>query len=268
MSSPDAVSHGTALEEVPVSSLRNESASRRYQPAALTLTPHPLWMETMLRTLKPAWDAACMPTLFQETAEGRHPPLGAWQRFLVHCFPIVENFPKYMGLSLAKTTYGVRPGDASIRRWLLQNLGVEARHAEWWIDWMQAVGVDAPGAFASSWRPEVQALHQHLLATCLGGSLAEGVAASNWAIEGVTGVWTRAVVEPFTAYARDGVRMDATALRWLRAHARYDDAHPDEALEIIKLSTDVTTGEPARVEAAARRSLMLLARVFESCREA
>ncbi|WP_223642562.1 TenA family transcriptional regulator [Corallococcus sp. EGB] len=221
----------------------------------------------MLSTLKPAWDAACMPTLFRETAEGRHPPLHAWQRFLVHCFPIVENFPKYMGLSLAKTTYGVRPGDASIRRWLLQNLSVEARHAEWWIDWMQASGVDASSAFESPWRPEVQALHEHLLATCRDGSLAEGIAACNWAIEGVTGVWTRAVVEPFTAYARDGVRMDAAALRWLRAHARYDDAHPDEALEIIKLSIDVTAGEPVRVETAAHRSLTLLARVFESCCE-
>ena len=268
MSSPDAVSHGTAVEGFPVSSLKNENVSRRYQPAALKLTPHPLWMETMLGTLKPAWDAACMPTLFRETAEGRHPDLRAWQRFLVRCFPIVENFPKYMGLSLAKTTYGVRPGDASIRRWLLQNLGVEARHAEWWIDWMQASGVDAPRAFEAPWRPEVQALHQHLMATCLGGSLAEGVAASNWAIEGVTGVWTRAVVEPFTAYARDGVRVDAISLRWLRAHARYDDAHPDEALEIIKLTTDVEAGEPARVERAAHRSLMLLARVFESCGEA
>ncbi|CAM4247273.1 TenA family transcriptional regulator [Corallococcus exiguus] len=268
MSSPVAVSQGTAVEGFPVSSMRQEEVFRRYQPAALKRTPHPPWMETMLGALKPAWDAACAPTLFRETAEGRHPPLRAWQRFLERCFPIVENFPKYMGLSLAKTTYGVRPGDASIRRWLLQNLGVEARHAEWWIDWMQASGVDAHRAFETPLTPDVRALHQHLLAMCLGGSLAEGIAASNWAIEGVTGVWTRAVVEPFTAYARDGVRVDANALRWLRAHARYDDAHPDEALEIIKLSTDVTAGEPVRVEVAAHRSLMLLARVFESCCEA
>lgn len=268
MSSPAGVSQVPVLEGVSVTSLKQDDVFRRYPPAALKRTPHPPWLEEMLGSLKPAWDAACTPALFRETAEGRHPPLRAWQLFLERCFPIVEHFPKYMGLSLAKTTYGLRPGDASIRRWLLQNLGVEARHAEWWIDWMQAVGVDAPRTFEAPMTPEVQALHHHLLVTCLGGSLAEGIAASNWAIEGVTGVWTRAVVEPFTAYARDGVRMDAHALRWLRAHARYDDAHPDEALEILKLTTDITTGEPARVGIAAHRSLVLLARVFESCGEA
>ncbi|TSC33672.1 TenA family transcriptional regulator [Corallococcus sp. Z5C101001] len=249
------------------SPLKEEDAARRYQLAPLRLTPHPPWMERMLEALRPAWEAACTPELFRDTAEGRHPPLRAWQHFLVRCFPIVERFPKYMGLSLAKTTYGVRPGDASIRRWLLQNLSVEARHAEWWIDWMQAAGVDADKAFQVPLTPEVQALHRHLLEACRNGTLAEGIAAANWAIEGVTGVWTRAVVEPFAAYARDGVRMDSHTLRWLRAHARYDDAHPDEALEILKLTVDESTGEPALVLSAARRSLELLERVFASCGE-
>ena len=32
----------------------------------------------------------------------------------------------------------------------------------------------------------------------------------------------------------DGVKITRKSLAWLNAHARYDDHHPDEALEIIK----------------------------------
>jgi pyrroloquinoline quinone (PQQ) biosynthesis protein C len=241
------------------------SPPRRYSPPALKPTPHPRWVEAMLASVQPEWEAACRPLLFTQTAGGRLPPLRDWQRTLSDCFTIVENFPKYMGLSLAKTTYGRRPGDASIRRWLLQNLGVEAKHAEWWIDWMQAVGLEPSEVFQATPSPEVQALHEHLLETCARGTLAEGVAAANWAIEGVTGVWTHDVVDAFRGYAAHGARIDAYSMMWLKVHARYDDAHPEEALEIIKLSVDEGTDEPARVVAAARKSLALLGRAFQAC---
>ncbi|MCP3139069.1 TenA family transcriptional regulator [Pyxidicoccus xibeiensis] len=248
---------------VPVS----EVPTRRYSPPPLKPTPHPLWLESMLASLKPDWDAACWPSLFRETAQGRHPPLRYWRRVLSHFFVIVENFPKYMGLSLAKTTYGKRDGDASCRRWLLQNLGVEAKHAEWYIDWMRAIGLPPEQVFAQQPLPEIQALHEHLLETCAHGTLAEGVAASNWAIEGVTGVWTEQCAEPFRAYAADGARIDAYSMMWLKAHARYDDLHPEEALEIIKLSTDAHSDEPARVQAAAQKTLRLYTAALHACCE-
>lgn len=265
MSTAAAVNVSLPVSSPAPAPVENAVAPRRYAPPALTPTPHPRWVEDMLRALRPEWDAACAPRLFRDTAEGARPPLDHWRRFLSDCFVIVENFPKYMGLSLAKTTYGQRPGDASIRRWLLQNLGVEAKHAEWWIDWMRATGVEPESVFGRQPSPEILALHEHLLQTCRHGTLAEGIAASNWAIEGVTGVWTERVVEPFRAYAQDGVRIDAHSMMWLKVHARYDDAHPEEALEIIKLSTDASSDEPARVVAAARKSLVLLARAFEAC---
>ncbi|AKQ68831.1 Pyrroloquinoline quinone (Coenzyme PQQ) biosynthesis protein C [Myxococcus hansupus] len=242
-----------------------EATTRRYSPPALTPTAHPLWLEAMLESLRDDWNTACWPPLFRDTADGKHPPLCQWQRVLSNFFVIVESFPKYMGLSLAKTTYGQRPGDASARRWLLQNLGVEAKHAEWYIDWLRGVGVDPATVFAQPPLPEVRALHEYLLDTCAHGTLAEGVAASNWAVEGITGVWTREVAEPFRAYAADGARIDAHSMMWLKVHARYDDLHPEEALEIIKLSTDVGTGEPFRVQAAARKSLRMYAAALHAC---
>ncbi|MFY1829305.1 TenA family transcriptional regulator [Myxococcus fulvus] len=237
----------------------------RYGPPPLNPSAHPRWLESMLEATRRDWDAACWPPLFRDTADGRRPPLGYWRRVLSQFFLIVESFPKYMALSLAKTTYGRAEGDASIRRWLLQNLAVEARHAEWFIDWVRALGLEPEALFKVRPLPELQALHAHLRDTCARGTLAEGIAASNWAIEGITGVWTRDVVEPFRAYAADGARIDASAMMWLKAHARYDDLHPVEALEILKLCTDPTGDEPARVLDATRKSLRLYTSAIRAC---
>jgi pyrroloquinoline quinone (PQQ) biosynthesis protein C len=241
------------------------SPPRRYSPPALKPTPHPRWVESMIQNVQQDWERACWPALFRETARGQRPPLRYWRRVLSQFFVIIESFPKYMGLSMAKTTYGKRDGDASARRWLLQNLGVEAKHAEWYIDWLRAIGMEPGELFQQQPLPEVLALHEHLQAVCAHGTLAEGVAASNWAIEGITGVWTCEVEQPFREYAADGVRIDAYSMMWLKAHARYDDAHPEEALEIIKLATDTTTDEPARVEAVARQSLRLYTAAIQAC---
>ncbi|MCP3103555.1 iron-containing redox enzyme family protein [Myxococcus sp. K15C18031901] len=250
-----------------VSGPRFESRVRRYAPPPLVVTPHPPWVEAMRASLREDWEVACWPRLFRDTADGRRPPLRHWRRVLSGFFAIVEAFPKYMGLSLAKTTYGLRRGDASIRRWLLQNMAVEAKHAEWYLDWVRGIGVEPEAVFARPLSPHLRALHAHLLRTCAQGSLAEGVAASNWAIEGITGVWTRDVVEPFRAYAAEGARIDAASMMWLKAHARYDDAHPHEALEIIKLATAPDGDAPARVEAAARTSLRLYSAAIRACCE-
>ncbi|MDY7226660.1 TenA family transcriptional regulator [Hyalangium rubrum] len=242
-----------------------EAPARRYNPPALATTPHPEWITAMVETVKTEWEAACWPRLFKETAEGKRPPLRVWQRMLTECFFIVENFPKYMGLSLAKTTYGKRPGDSSARRWLLQNMAVEAKHSEWWLDWAAGTGIDPEQLFNHTPMPEVMELHTYLMELCAKGTLAEGVAASNWAVEGVTGVWTHGVEKHFREYAAEGARIDGVSMMWLKAHARYDDAHPHEALEIIKAATNPLSEEPARVTEAARKSLELLAKVWEAC---
>ena len=222
----------------------------------------------MIANLEDSWQRAAWPRLFAETAAGNLPRLGAWRRVLVDFFVIIESFPKYMALSLAKTTYGQRAGDARVRRWLLQNIAVEERHAEWYLDWLDAVGVSPKEAVAHTPCAEVRALHDHLWQVCDSGSLAEGIAAANWAIEGVTGVWSRGVAEPFRGYEKDGVRIDARSMMWLNAHARYDDAYPDEALEALKIYVDGEggrRGNPLGVQWAARRALELFAAAVERC---
>lgn len=82
--------------------------------------------------------------------------------------------------------------------------------------------------------------------------LAEGIAATNLAIEWATGDWTINVYKGISAYSEiDGVEISSRTLAWLRSHAMYDDAHPHEAMELIKLLADGDTAMQQRAFAAA-----------------
>ncbi len=68
---------------------------------------------------------------------------------------------------------------------------------------------------------------------CGRDTLAAGIAATNYAIEGVTGEWSQKVYDS-VAYAQSLPEAGRKAtLRWLQLHAAYDDTHPWEALEIV-----------------------------------
>src|SRR5205823_8893652 len=98
--------------------------------------------------------------------------------------------------------------------------------------------------------------HQHFLFRVVHeGSVAEAAAALNYAVEGATGEWTRTMRSATrTRFEALGIRFDARALRWFDAHAEYDDQHPAEALEVVKIfATDEAA--MARAAEAAVRSL-------------
>src|SRR5215510_12856752 len=105
---------------------------------------------------------------------------------------------------------------------------------------------------------DVQSLTDWLWFINTKGSLAEAVAATSFAIEGVTGDLTRKTLAGFEAYGRyPGVSMTAKTTRWMRAHAKYDDDHAQIALEVMKRYA-TTERLQHRVMVAARRSLQLL----------
>jgi pyrroloquinoline quinone (PQQ) biosynthesis protein C len=231
---------------------------------ALAATPHPVWTTQMLERLRPAWDAVLNSEVFTSTRPGALPS-ELWRGVLLEFFCIVEAFPKYMGVTLAKTTFGRSPRDELARSWLIGNIRVEARHAEWYIDWAAAHGIGR--AEITQYRPHaaVGALDAWLWSVAYRGTLAEAVGAINYAIEGTTGEWTRQVLPAFAAHYNH----DETALAWLVNHAEYDDKHPVQALEIVKNSLR-SDGEPAtstvlRTEDAIRRSLELFRAGFDSC---
>lgn len=224
----------------------------------LTPTEHPPWLDEVLRAQEAQWRAVVHATPMERTLEGPFPRAG-WVQILLDFFGIVEAFPKYLGLALAKTTYGQRPRDAVVRRWFIENIQVEALHVQWYLDWASAYGITAEDLVAHRPIPEVAVLFDWLWTISERGTLPEAVAAVNYAIEGTTGEWCRRVLPAFQA--EEGLGSRTTT--WLRAHGRYDDAHHVEALEIVKLYADSPRAIHAADEAA-RRSLELFASALEA----
>jgi len=148
---------------------------------------------------------------------------------------LIEKFPHYMALNLLKTTYGTNPGINAARSWLGRNLRIEQKHAQWFVEWAEASGLDRSRLFETRPPAGVSALSDWCWRVSHAGELATAMAATNFAIEGVTGEWCPRVASSVAYHAllrSDRVR---TGLRWLRAHATYDDSHPWEAMDIIVL---------------------------------
>ena len=91
--------------------------------------------------------------------------------------------------------------------------------------------------------------------------------ATNYAIEGPTGEWTRNVAPGLTSYhANDSVDVNQRTLQWVAAHATYDDKHPYEALELIKAHVS-TREEQRKVLQAAKRAMEYYALALDACYE-
>jgi pyrroloquinoline quinone (PQQ) biosynthesis protein C len=177
---------------------------------------------------------------------------------LLGFYPLIEAFPRHMAIVLSRIDLSLahaHPRAPEARDWLMRNIALEERHREWWIDCGVPLGLQ-PADFTSH-RPTAQIeAHQHYLWRVVReGSVAEAVAALNHAVEGATGEWTRKMRTATRArFEALGIRFDQRALRWFDAHAEYDDRHPAEALEVVKIFAP-DEESMMRAAAAAVRSL-------------
>ena len=153
--------------------------------------------------------------------------------FLVGVWPVIEQFPQYMAQNLLKVQFGRTRGHDEARRYLIRNIRVEQNHADHWLEWAQASGVSRDDLLHGEVPPETQALAHWCWHTCERDSLAAGMAATNYAIEGVTGDWSGLVCSADTYEQSFPAEVRSKAMKWLKLHAKYDDTHPWEALEII-----------------------------------
>lgn len=193
----------------------------------------------------------------------------AWQRFsdgtipekqhhalLTGFWPLIERFPQYLALNLLKCSYGSDAPLKQARGWLIKNLRIEQRHAEMYRDWAVAAGVPEHALFHCSRPAAATAITDWCWHVCEADGLAEGMAATNFAIEGVTGEWTQMVWESpdYKLFFPEPQRKKA--MRWIQAHAAYDDAHPVEALDIIYalLGDQPDTRSVYRVQRAIQKS--------------
>lgn len=146
---------------------------------------------------------------------------------------MVEQFSLYTSQNPPRTRFTRYPGEDTARRWLMYNIRVEFNHADCWLYWAGAHGVSLVEVQTQSVLAELHALSRWCWYTCASGSLAVAVAVTNYAIEGVVDEW-------LALACSNGVYENASpkegrerAMKWLKLHNRYDDAHPWEALEVI-----------------------------------
>ncbi|MBA4723237.1 MAG: iron-containing redox enzyme family protein [Alcanivorax sp.] len=235
----------------------------RYKEA-LQLTDHEPWAQHFWQALVPYKDQVVEHPLFVEMGEGTLAP----ERFrdaLLHFYPLVENFPKYMGLALAKTRPGIFPGHEESKNWLIGNIKVEQRHAHWYQDWAAGFGIDQSILENTVPPAAMDAVNHYLWSIGERGTLEESIAATNLAIEWATGEWSQRVVKGMTHYAEQGVaEINRHTMAWLRAHASYDDAHPHEAMELIK-RVAMEPESRRRAFTAARRGLEYYLLALDDC---
>jgi pyrroloquinoline quinone (PQQ) biosynthesis protein C len=177
-----------------------------------------------------------------------------------------------MALNLLKTRYGRSPGDNMARRWLVRNIRVEQNHAEYWLNWAEGAGVPREKLLNEKPPHGTDGLARWCEEISANGSLAAGLVATNYAIEGVTGDWSHMIYESAKYRESFEPSIRANSLRWLHLHAAYDDVHPWEALDIV---CTLMGAKPAAVDVShlgecikrSYMSMILLGdRCIKSCR--
>jgi pyrroloquinoline quinone (PQQ) biosynthesis protein C len=220
------------------------------------LSPHSQWVESLHGYVKPYWDEL----LQGEWAEGvatTRLSISEMRGWILQIYPFIHAFPKFLAEALIKVE------DDDSRSFLIDNIRVEKAHAEHWV-WMgMGFGLKKKDMLdlAEGSRPvlrDVQSLTDWLWYINTKGSLAEAVAATSFAIEGIAGDIARKVTAGFEAYrGQPGVEMGPRTYKWFREHAHYDDIHPKIALEIVKRYA-TTEKMQTRAMIAAKRSIQLL----------
>ena len=196
------------------------------------LRSYPKWAQEVIESCEPAKRRVLDHPIWAMMREGTLPD-AAMRSFIMSAWQVIEQFPQYMAMSLLKARYGTVRGEHLARRWLVRNIRVEQNHADYWLDWAEAVGVPRSDVLANVTTPESGILSHWCWQVSASDTLAAGMMATNYAVEGITGEWATLVIkDDIYAYGFDA-RIRAKAMRWLKLHAEYDDIHPWEALEIV-----------------------------------
>lgn len=229
----------------------------------IEITTHPDWAQKFWDNLVPIKDKVVHHPYFKDIQTGKL-PIELGQKGLIDFYPLVENFPKYMALNLAKTKRGI-PGHTEAKYWLIQNLKVEQNHADWWHSWANGFNVTDEQLINAKPGAVMDAINNYLWNINTYGSLAEGIAASNLAVEWATGEWTINILDGVRSYSKQGiVNISDRVLDWLNAHATYDDKHPYEAMELIKMTAHTDEDKEKAFEAA-KRSLEYYVKALDDC---
>lgn len=240
-----------------------QSQTSQKPSQTLKITSHPDWAQEFWDHLIPYKNTVVNHIYFKQIQEGVL-PIELCQKGLIDFYPLVENFPKYMALNLAKVKRGL-PGHFEAKKWLIHNISVEQNHADWWHFWAHGFRIEDAELINAEPRPLMNAINDYLWNINTYGTLPEGIAATNLAVEWATGEWVKIVMDGAKYYVnRPEVNFGEKFLFWLKAHATYDDKHPYEAMEIIKKTAvdEVLRGKAFK---AAKRAFELYALALDDC---
>lgn len=222
----------------------------------LEISPHPLWVDALHGYIAPYWEET-LQSEWAEAVANTKLSVEEMRGWILQLYPFIHTFPKFLAEALTKVE------DDYARGFLIDNIRVEKAHAEHWV-WMgEGFGLTrkemldlADGAIPIL--RDVQSLTDWLWYINTKGSLAEAVAATSFAIEGMTGDLSRKIIDGFEAYrGHEGVDMKPKTYKWMREHVHYDDEHPIIALEIVKRYA-TTEKLQTKCMIAAKRSIQLL----------
>lgn len=224
--------------------------------AVRKISSHPLWVASLYEFVSPHWDNLVNGPWANGVASGSF-SVEQMQGWILQIYPFIYDFPKFLAEGLIKVE------DDFSRTFLIENIRIEKAHAEHWL-WMgEGFGLNKQEMLdlAEGGKPvlrDVQSLTDWVWRVNTKGSLAEAVAATSFAIEGVAGALARKIGTGFESYRdRPGVDMNPKTYKWIREHAHYDDEHPKFALEIVKRYA-ITERMQKQVMFSAKRSLELL----------
>jgi pyrroloquinoline quinone (PQQ) biosynthesis protein C len=220
---------------------------------SIHVTANPTWVADMDRALEPLREAILDLPVVVDASENRLADK-AMQNFLVAFYPIIRDFPHWLGLLLARSP-------ASGREFFEDNIRVERRHDAMWRAMGDGFGVPKDRfRHAEPLLPAVQSFHSYLTEHCTAAPFALAVSATNYAVEGVAQRISEKALRGLSQNEKIGPR----GRWWLEEHAKYDDEHPIHALEIIK--DCVARGDDSTdVVDAAKRSLDLMKHAMLAC---
>jgi pyrroloquinoline quinone (PQQ) biosynthesis protein C len=230
------------------------------------LRSYPQWVQDVVEDCAPAKRAVGEHELFLQMRDGTLSPQAA-KSFMIGVWPVIEQFPQYMAMTLLKVRLGRAPGHDMARKFLIRNIRVEQNHSEYWIEWAKSHGVGREDLLSGASPAAAEALSHWCWHSCERDPLADAMAATNYSIEGVTGEWACLVCSSDAYELGFPAEIRKRAMKWLKVHAEYDDIHPWEALEIIAtiLGTRPTARELEGIRSRIRKSYEYMRLTLDGC---
>ena len=153
------------------------------------IASYPLWLQEVLLETGAAKSRVTSHPLFRSLRDGELGPR-EMRAFLINGWPVINQFPQYMGMNLQKIGPEETPGSRMARRYLTRNIRVEQNHADYWVDWAAAHDVSREDLQAGDAPPLAFALSHWCWKSSNADPLHASMAATNFAVEGVSGEWS------------------------------------------------------------------------------